>query len=182
LDRYAIWSGRCLPSDWTVRNKCRVGTSPARRAVRRRTISVINAEIAWLRGLASGSALCPTSQAAGRVAAPSPRLSGEHRRARQDPDKCLCRTPVMPLTQARVFFAPRSCRGRSEPHLGGSGSAKALVRYAEVRHSLMGVRIRLMIPRYMLLLRGHLVVSGLSTWWGKARFLTVVRGTPIPGY
>jgi hypothetical protein len=49
--------------------------------------------------------------------------------------------PCMPPTQARVFFAPRSCRGRSGPHLGGSGTAKALVRYAGVQHSLMGVQI-----------------------------------------
>jgi hypothetical protein len=90
--------------------------------------------------------------------------------------------PCMPLTQARVFFAPRSCRGRSGPHLGGFRSAETPVRYAGVRHSLTGVRIHLMIPRYMLLLRGHLVVSGLSTWWGKARLLTIVRGTPVPGY
>jgi hypothetical protein len=34
----------------------------------------------------------------------------------------------------------------------------------------------------MLLLRGHLVASGLSTWWGKAWSLTIVRGTPFPGY
>jgi hypothetical protein len=94
LDRYAAWSGRRLPSDWMGRNKRRVGTSPARRAVRQRAISVINAEIVWLRVLMSGSALHPTSQAASRVAAPGPHLSGEHRRARQDPDKCLCRTPV----------------------------------------------------------------------------------------
>jgi hypothetical protein len=78
--------------------------------------------------------------------------------------------PCMPLTQARVFFAPRSCRGQSGPHLGGSGSTEALVRYAGVWHSLTGVRIHL-IPRYMLLLRGHLVVSGLSTWWSWRGFL-----------
>jgi hypothetical protein len=101
------------------------------------------------------------------------------------PDKTqtsVCAGPLYAFDSGRVFFAPRSCRGQSGPHLGGSGSVEAPVRYAGVWHSLTGVRIHLMIPRYMLLLRGHLVVSGLSSWWGKARFLTIVRGTPVTGY
>jgi hypothetical protein len=81
-----------------------------------------------------------------------------------------------------AFNSGQGILGRSGPHLGGSETAEALVRYAGVWYSLTGVRIHLMIPRYMLLLRGHLVVSGLSTWWGNARFLTIVRGTPVPGY
>jgi hypothetical protein len=90
------WSGRCLPSEWTGHIKCRVGTSLVCRADRRRVFSTINAEIAWPRGLMSDSARRLTSRAVGHMAAPGPRLSGERRRAGEDPDKCLCRTPISP--------------------------------------------------------------------------------------
>jgi hypothetical protein len=88
------WSGRRLPSGWMGHIKCRVGTSPVCRADRRRAISAINAEIAWPWGLTSDSTRRLTSRVVGQVAAPGPRLSGERRRAWQDPDKCLCRTHV----------------------------------------------------------------------------------------
>ena len=48
---------RRLPVEWTGCIKCRVGTSPVSRAIRRRAISAINAEIARARILTSGPAL-----------------------------------------------------------------------------------------------------------------------------
>jgi hypothetical protein len=92
--RYLIGLACRLPSDWTGHIKCRVGTSPVCRADRRRAISTINVEIAWPRGLMSESARRLTSRVIGHAAAPGPRQGGERRRAWQDPDKCLCRTPV----------------------------------------------------------------------------------------
>jgi hypothetical protein len=56
----------------------------------------INAEITRPRSLTSGPALRLSSQSAGHVAVLAPRLGRERRRAWQDPDRCLCRTPVRP--------------------------------------------------------------------------------------
>jgi hypothetical protein len=89
-------SGRRLPSEWTGHIKCRDGTSPVCRVDRRRVFSAINEEIAWPRGLTSGSARRLTSRAIGHVAAPGPHLSGERMHTGQDPDKCLRQTPVRP--------------------------------------------------------------------------------------
>jgi hypothetical protein len=58
--------------------------------------SAINAEIVWPRGLTSGSAPQLTSWAAGHVVVSGPRLGKERWRAWQDPDECLCQTPVRP--------------------------------------------------------------------------------------
>jgi hypothetical protein len=56
----------------------------------------INAEIAWPRGLKSGSTRWLTSRAIGHVASSGPRPSGERERTGRSPDKCLRRTPVHP--------------------------------------------------------------------------------------
>jgi hypothetical protein len=90
------WSGRCLPAEWTGHIKCRDSTSPVSRADRRRVLSVINVEVAWPRGLTSGSAHWLTSRAIGHVAASGPRLSEEQKHTGQSPDKCLRWTPVRP--------------------------------------------------------------------------------------
>jgi hypothetical protein len=90
------WPGHRLPAEWTGHIKCRGGTSPVSRADRRRVFSVINVEIAWPRGLMSGSARWLTSRAIGHVATSGLRLSGERKRTGQSPDKCLRRTPVRP--------------------------------------------------------------------------------------
>jgi hypothetical protein len=85
--RAVVWA-YCPLLDWT-------GTPPGLVvACHQSGRGTLNAEIAWPRGLTSGSALRLTSRAAGHVVAPGPRLSGERRRAWQDPDKCLCRTLV----------------------------------------------------------------------------------------
>ena len=98
------WPGRRLPAEWTWLIKCRSGTSLVSRADRRRVFSTINVEIAWPRGLTSGSARWLTSRAIGHVAASGLRLSGEQRRSKQCPDKCLRRTPVHPWP--RIGFSP----------------------------------------------------------------------------
>jgi hypothetical protein len=90
------WPGRRLPVEWMGLIKCRGGTSPVSRADRRRVFSTINVEIAWPRGLTSGSARWLTSRTIGHVAASGLRLSGERKRSRQSPDRCLRRTPVRP--------------------------------------------------------------------------------------
>jgi hypothetical protein len=91
-----VWSGRCLPAEWTGHIKCRDDTSPVSRADMRCILSVINVEVMWPRGLTSGSARWLTSWAIGHVAASGPRLSGERKRTGQSPNKCLHRTPVRP--------------------------------------------------------------------------------------
>jgi hypothetical protein len=90
------WSDHRLTSEWTGHIKCRDSTSPVSRADRRHVFSAMNVEIAWPKGLTSGSARWLTSRAIGHVAASGPRLSGERKHTGQDPDKCLRRTPVRP--------------------------------------------------------------------------------------
>jgi hypothetical protein len=94
--------------------------------------------------------------------------------------------PCTPLTQAGVFLAPRSCRGRSGPHLGG------------VR---VPPRPRLGMLGSDILSRGSgstdditvYVTHSEVTWWprscprGGVRrdlpcLLTIVRGTLVPRY
>jgi hypothetical protein len=75
---------------------------------RRRALSAINAEDAWLRVLTSGSAHWLMSRAVGHVAASVLRLSGEQKRTWYGPDTCRLRTPRLALTKAREFFVPES--------------------------------------------------------------------------
>jgi hypothetical protein len=89
--------GRRLPAEWTWHIKYRGGTSPVSSVDKRRVFSAINAEIAWPRGLTSGSARWLTSWAIGHVAASGLRLSGERKRTGQSPHGYLHRTPVRPL-------------------------------------------------------------------------------------
>jgi hypothetical protein len=77
-----------LPVEWTGLIKCRGGTSPASGINRRRALSAINAEVAWPRGLTSGSARLLMSRAVGHVAALGLHLSGEQNRTWYGPDAC----------------------------------------------------------------------------------------------
>jgi hypothetical protein len=71
-----------LPVEWTEHIECRGGTSPASGMDTQRALSAINAEVAWPRGLTSGSACWLTSRAVGHVAASGLRLGGERKRMR----------------------------------------------------------------------------------------------------
>ena len=128
--------------------------------------------------------LCPLSHVTGR----RPRGSTESppewgaQACPTRPRQVSVSDPCYAFDSGQGILCPEVLSWAVRTSLRGFGPAKAPVRYAGVRHSLTGVRIHLMIPRYMLLLRGHLVVSGLSSWWGKARFLTIIRGTLVPGY
>jgi hypothetical protein len=56
------------------------GTSPVSRVDMRHVLSTINADIAWPRGLMSGSTRWLMSRATSHVAASGLRLSGERKR------------------------------------------------------------------------------------------------------
>jgi hypothetical protein len=99
------WSGRRLPSEWTGHIKCGDGTSPVSRADRRHVFSAINVEIAWPRGLTSGSACWLTSRAIGHVAASGPRLSGERKHTGKTLTS-VCAGPLYALDLGQGILRP----------------------------------------------------------------------------